>query len=66
MGCPHALWERNATVEADGLCPICLKSMLDLSDRRLADSERLRTKLAALVNDLQQRLAENSTKERKL
>lgn len=58
MGCPHEAWERDVAAEADGLCPLCLQAMLELSDRRLQDSERLRTNLAAEIDRLRKRVNE--------
>lgn len=52
MGCPHEVWERSSAVEGDGLCPLCLQSMLALSERRLATSEEARTGLVAMIERL--------------
>lgn len=54
--CVHEFWERESAV-ADGMCPLCLSSMLRLTERRLEASERLRT---GLVEACQQAYAETA------
>lgn len=56
MVCPHEAWQRDTASEADGLCPLCLKGMLDLATRRLAGSEAARDGLINVIERLKDQI----------